>query len=301
MSTVAAAAPPSLPAAAPALAVSGLSVVYHAGDQRVRALDDVELSVPDGCRIAIVGESGSGKSTLGLALMGLLPANSAEYRQMAIGGEAVDLHDRRARACAASGCRWCSRTGPRSTRCAPSGEPGRRAAAGPSRVGRRRCRQPSPSCSAPSRSTAPTTSPRPHELSGGMRQRAMIAAALAGRPSVLIADEPTSALDVTTQSAVIDLIRRIGDERRMATLLITHDLALVAGFADVVVVMYAGQIVEQGRVDDVYAVPAHPYTRALLGSIQSLFDDRAAGSAASGGAARPRTSGDGLPLQRAAA
>ena len=114
----------------------------------------------------------------------------------------------------------------------------------------------------------------PHELSGGMRQRAMIAMALAGRPSLLIADEPTSALDVTTQATVIDLIRRVGDDGSMATLLITHDLALVAGFAETVTVMYAGEIVEIGAVDALYSAPAHPYTRALLGSIPGLFDDR---------------------------
>jgi oligopeptide/dipeptide ABC transporter ATP-binding protein len=115
----------------------------------------------------------------------------------------------------------------------------------------------------------------PHELSGGMRQRAMIATALAGRPALLIADEPTSALDVTTQATVIDLLRRIGDEGAMSTILITHDLALVAGFADSVTVMYAGEIVEIGSVDQVYGNPAHPYTRALLQSIPSIFDSRA--------------------------
>jgi peptide/nickel transport system ATP-binding protein len=114
----------------------------------------------------------------------------------------------------------------------------------------------------------------PHELSGGMRQRAMIASALAGRPSVLIADEPTSALDVTTQATVIDLLRRLGETGEMTTMLITHDLALVAGFADSVTVLYAGEVVEVGPVADLYASPTHPYTRALLGSIPSIATTR---------------------------
>ena len=108
------------------------------------------------------------------------------------------------------------------------------------------------------------------ELSGGLRQRAMIAVALSCDPRLLIADEPTTALDVTTQAQILDLLRHIQQERAMAIMLITHNLGVVAEMADDVVVMYLGRVVEQGKVDDIFHDPKHPYTRALLQSIPSI-------------------------------
>jgi len=108
------------------------------------------------------------------------------------------------------------------------------------------------------------------ELSGGLRQRAMIACALASNPRLLIADEPTTALDVTTQAQILDLLRRIQQERGMAIMLITHNLGVIAEMADDVVVMYLGRVVEEGRVDDIFHNPKHPYTKALLQSIPSV-------------------------------
>jgi peptide/nickel transport system permease protein len=103
-----------------------------------------------------------------------------------------------------------------------------------------------------------------HQLSGGMAQRVSIACALAGNPRVLIADEPTTALDVTIQGEVLDLLRRLRDETGMAIVIITHDLGVIADLADRVVVMYAGEVVEQADAESLFAMPAHPYTRALL-------------------------------------
>jgi oligopeptide/dipeptide ABC transporter ATP-binding protein len=114
----------------------------------------------------------------------------------------------------------------------------------------------------------------PHELSGGMRQRAMIAMALAMDPEVLIADEPTTALDVTVQAQILDLLRRLNRERNLATLLITHDLGVVADAADRVLVMYAGRIVEEGSLDEIFYDPQHPYTWGLLGSLARLDESR---------------------------
>jgi peptide/nickel transport system ATP-binding protein len=108
------------------------------------------------------------------------------------------------------------------------------------------------------------------ELSGGLRQRAMIAVALSCDPRLLIADEPTTALDVTTQAQILDLLRKLQRERGMAIMLITHNLGVVAEMADDVVVMYLGRVVEQGSVDEIFHDPKHPYTRALLQSIPSI-------------------------------
>ena len=114
----------------------------------------------------------------------------------------------------------------------------------------------------------------PHQMSGGMRQRVMIAMALSTDPDLLIADEPTTALDVTIQAQIFELITRLREERQMAMLLITHDLGVIAEMADDVVVMYAGQVVEQGPVDAVMRSPHHPYTRGLLASIPRMGERR---------------------------
>ena len=109
-----------------------------------------------------------------------------------------------------------------------------------------------------------------YQLSGGLRQRAMIAVALAADPRLLIADEPTTALDVTTQAQILDLLRALQERNGMAIMLITHDLGVIAEMADVVVVMYLGRVVEEGPVDDIFHAPKHPYTRALLRSIPNV-------------------------------
>ena len=114
----------------------------------------------------------------------------------------------------------------------------------------------------------------PSELSGGMRQRIMIAMALSCNPKLLIADEPTTALDVTIQAQIMQLIRRQAKERRMSVILITHDIGVIAQNADRVMVMYAGQFVEEAPVEELFSCPLHPYTRALLAATPSIEDDR---------------------------
>ena len=130
----------------------------------------------------------------------------------------------------------------------------------------------------------------PHEFSGGMRQRAMIAMALALEPEVLIADEPTTALDVTVQAQILDLLERLNRERDLATILITHDLGVVAEVADRVLVMYAGRVVEEGTLDEIFYDPQHPYTWGLLGSLTRLDRAPPAAAAADRRARRPRCS-----------
>lgn len=131
----------------------------------------------------------------------------------------------------------------------------------------------------------------PHEFSGGMRQRVVIAMAIANNPDVLIADEPTTALDATVQAQLLDLLNTIKHEHGIATILITHDLRVIAETADRVLVMYGGRAVEEGTVDDVFSAPSHPYTSGLLASIPSLEDRRAQLEAIPG---QPPTPGDSL-------
>jgi peptide/nickel transport system ATP-binding protein/oligopeptide transport system ATP-binding protein len=114
----------------------------------------------------------------------------------------------------------------------------------------------------------------PHQLSGGMRQRVMIAMALACKPALLIADEPTTALDVTVQAQILDLLRELQAEMGMSIILITHDLGVVAEMADEIAVMYAGRVVERAAAVDIFASPQHPYTLGLLGSVPRLDEDR---------------------------
>lgn len=114
----------------------------------------------------------------------------------------------------------------------------------------------------------------PHELSGGMRQRVMIAMALCCNPGLLIADEPTTALDVTIQAQIMALLRNLQKESGMSMILITHDIGLVASMADRVIVMYAGQIIEEAPVKELFAAPAHPYTKALLQTVPGIYDEK---------------------------
>jgi len=130
----------------------------------------------------------------------------------------------------------------------------------------------------------------PHQLSGGMRQRVMIAIAIACEPKLLIADEPTTALDVTIQAQILDLLRRLRERHSMAVLLITHDLGVVAEVCDRVVIMYAGQVVETGRVTEVFERPAHPYTRGLLASLPGRVPE--------GGRLQPIPGGVPSPTER---
>jgi oligopeptide/dipeptide ABC transporter ATP-binding protein len=258
------------------LDVRNLQTSFYTRDGLVRAVDDVSFEVGEGETLAIVGESGCGKSVTALSIMrlirwppgrivggqilfqgrDLLGLPEAEMRAIRGGqigmifqepmtslnpvltieqqiGEAVELHLRLSR-----------------------GEARRRIrelltaveVADPDFVARR----------------------YPHQLSGGMRQRVMIAMALAGEPKLLIADEPTTALDVTIQAQIVDLIQRTARARRMAVIMITHNLGVVAGMANRVVVMYAGHVVEVADLRDLYYLPRHHYSAGLLRSIPRI-------------------------------
>ena len=264
----------------PLLRIEELRTVFRSASGDIPAVDGVSLDVPRGRTLGIVGESGCGKSMLSLSVMRLVPPpgrvaagrvllegrnlldlSTAEMRQVRGGQvamifqepmtslnpvhpiglqitEAMRAHDRRA--------------GPKELR--------ERAIAALERV----------------RIPAPTRrfEEFPHQLSGGMRQRVMIAMALACKPKLLIADEPTTALDVTVQAQILDLLRDLQQETGMSIILITHDLGVVAEMADEVAVMYAGRVAERASATDLFGSPQHPYTLGLLGSVPRLDEDR---------------------------
>jgi oligopeptide/dipeptide ABC transporter ATP-binding protein len=253
------------------LAVEGLEVTV--GDTPI--VRDVSLSLAPGGRLGLVGESGCGKTVTAMAVMGLLrrPLERTAGRVML--GD-TDL--------ATLGRRRLDRL--RGSRIAMVYQDPMASLNPLQRVGRQvveAVRLHSDVSRGAARARAvelldevgiPDPAARvdsyPHELSGGMRQRVMIAMALAGEPEVLLCDEPTTALDVTTQRRIVELLTRISDERRLAIVLITHDLGVAAGLVDEVAVMYAGRIVERAPVAELYARPRHPYTEALLGAACDL-------------------------------
>ena len=256
------------------LAVDGLSVRFAIPEGEVAAVSEVSFAVAPGESLGVVGESGSGKTQLFLSIMGLLANNgssagSARFRgQELLGLPPRQLNEIR-------GVKLAMIFQDPMTSLNPYLRISRQMTEvlvehkGMSEQGARR------------RSTAlldqvgiPAAASRfdlyPHEFSGGMRQRVMIAIALLCEPELVIADEPTTALDVTVQAQILDLLLQLKRDLGMAIVLITHDLGVVAGLSDRIMVMYAGRIVEEGPVDAMFEAPQHPYTLGLLGSTPSL-------------------------------
>jgi peptide/nickel transport system ATP-binding protein/oligopeptide transport system ATP-binding protein len=260
----------------PLLSVRNLRVYFHQRDRVVRAVDGVDLRLDPAKTLCLVGESGSGKSLTALSIMRLIspPGRIEEGSEITYAGR--DL-------VAASAQQMQSIRGNEismifqepMTSLNPAHTVGAQIAEAV------RLHRPVSKAAAAERALemlrlVGVPDPRrrgsdyPHQLSGGMRQRVMIAMALSCEPRLIIADEPTTALDVTIQAQVLELLRELRDTLDMAVLLITHDLGVVAEMADDVAVMYAGRIVERGNVQDTFARPQHPYTQALLRSIPVL-------------------------------
>jgi len=262
------------------LEVKDLKVDFATEDGIVHAVDGVSFSLERGKVLGIVGESGSGKSVTSMTIMGLTRGVNARF-----GGEVVykgrDLLK-------ASEAEMQNYRGNEigmifqdpMTSLNPVyriGEQIAEAIRAHARVDKRTARQ--RAIELLRQVGIPNPESRvddfPHQFSGGMRQRAMIAMALSSNPSILIADEPTTALDVTIQAQIIELIGRLKDEFNSAVILITHDLGVVADIADEVIVMYAGRVVERGSTRDLFYDPQMPYTWGLLGSIPRLDRPRA--------------------------
>ncbi|SMC93790.1 ABC transporter ATP-binding protein [Rhizobium sp. RU36D] len=257
---------------APVLSVRGLTTVFDSGQNELRALDGVDLTVNAGEIVALVGESGSGKSLTGFSINGLLPGAARvtggsihlggadlrrmpprEMRHVRGGRIGMIFQDPMMTLNPVLRVETQMRDALRAHASLSRADTRRRLVAALSEVG----------------IAAPEQRLRawPHELSGGMRQRVAIATALLHSPELIIADEPTTALDVTIQGQILALAQRLCRERGTALVWITHDLAVVAGIADRVSVMYAGRVVEEGPVDAVLDTPAHPYTRGLIDSV----------------------------------
>jgi oligopeptide/dipeptide ABC transporter ATP-binding protein len=262
------------------LQVSDLCVQFPTDDGLVTAVDHVSFSLEANETLGIVGESGSGKSVTSLAILGLLPkrsrvSGSVKFQDQELVGMGEKLiRPIRGKHIAMIFQDALTSLNPVFT----VGNQIREAiAAHDSTLSKSALRDrtielldivgiPNP---------GDRINQYPHEFSGGMRQRAMIAMSIANEPEVLIADEPTTALDVTVQAQILDVLRRIQDRTSSSVIMITHDLGVVAGVADRVLVMYAGRPVEEGSVEDVFYQPSHPYTRGLLASLPRVDGKRA--------------------------
>jgi len=261
---------------APLLSVSDLKVGFATEEGVVQAVDGASFELRPGEVVAIVGESGSGKSVTAQTIIGLTRANNARIEgsvklgdQDLTAADDAEMRELRGERIAMvfqdpmTSFNPVYRLGDQIVEAIRAHHPDTSKKQGRQRVvelfeavgiddAERR------------------VDDYPHEFSGGMRQRAMIAMALALEPEVLIADEPTTALDVTIQAQILDLLAELNRERNLATILITHDLGVVAEVADRVLVMYAGKVVEEGTLDEIFYDPQHPYTWGLLGSLTRI-------------------------------
>ncbi|MBT2384994.1 ABC transporter ATP-binding protein [Streptomyces sp. ISL-11] len=260
----------------PLLSVRDLTVTFPTRRGPVRAVDSLSFSVRRGQTLGIVGESGSGKSATSLAVMGLHTGAEVSGSVTLDGRELTGLPERelnrlRGRRMAMIFQDPLSALHPYYTVGEQIAEHHRVHFGAGRAAARRRAVDMLGEVGIPD--PARRAGEYPHRFSGGMRQRVMIAMALACEPDLLIADEPTTALDVTVQAQILELIDRLRHERGLAVVLITHDLGVVARVAQEVLVMYGGRAAEQAPVDALFADPAHPYTRGLLDSLPRL-DDR---------------------------
>jgi peptide/nickel transport system ATP-binding protein len=264
----------------PILDISGLTAVYRIGGKDIAVVQDVDLVIAPGETVALVGESGSGKSVTSLSILRLLPRigrlakGSIAFRgKSGAARDLAGLDDEALRRVRGNDVGMIFQEPMTSLN--PVYTVGEQIAE-PIRIHLQKSHKDAAAAAVQLLADVGIPDPArrarqyPHELSGGMRQRATIAMALACDPALLIADEPTTALDVTIQAQILDLLQKLQAQRGMGILIVTHNLGVVAEIADRVAVMYAGRIVETGRVADVFAHPRHPYTIGLMRSVPRL-------------------------------
>src|SRR5580698_2878700 len=264
--------------ASPLLRVKDLVTSFRTDTGTLRAADGVSFDVPDGASLGIVGESGCGKSVTALSILRLIPepagrieSGSIEFRgKDLLKVSMAEMRSIRGNEISMIFQEPMTSLNPVYTAGAQIAEAVRIHQKKSRREAYERAFEMLRLVGIPSPET--NLEAYPHQLSGGMRQRVMIAMALACQPSLLIADEPTTALDVTVQAQILTLLSNLQRQLGMSIILITHDLGVVAEHTDHVVVMYAGRVVEQADVRDLFAHPGHPYTRGLLQSIPPLVE-----------------------------
>jgi oligopeptide/dipeptide ABC transporter ATP-binding protein len=260
----------------PLLQVDDLHTYFDTREGVVRAVDGVSFTVERGKTLGIVGESGCGKSVTALSIMGLIPKPPARIARgsVSFGGRELtrlserELEDVRGKDIAMIFQDPMTSLNPTLKIGTQITEGIRRHLGVSKQEARKRAVQLLDEVHVPN--AADRLDDYPHRFSGGMRQRVMIAIALACNPKLLIADEPTTALDVSVQAGVLDLLEELRESHEMAMIIITHDMGVVAEAADDVAVMYAGQIVEQAPVEELFDHPEHPYTEALLGALPQI-------------------------------
>ena len=263
----------------PLLSVRNLVTRFRTGRGTITAVDQVSFDVAAGETVAIVGESGSGKSVTALSILRLIPDPPGQIESGEIlfdGKDLLKLSDQEIREVRGNRIAMIfqepmSSLNPSLTVGLQVGEPINLHRKAPWRVALDKAQELLGMVRMSD--TASRVTAYPHQFSGGMRQRAMIAMALACEPQLIIADEPTTALDVTVQAQILDLLKDMAARTGSALILITHDLGVVARYADRVVVMYAGRVVESAPAEELYARPRHPYTRGLMASVPRLHSD----------------------------
>jgi len=262
------------------LDVQNLKTVFKIRGGEVHAVNDVSFDLKAGELLGVVGESGSGKSVTMMSLLGLLPSPPADVRGGTVtfeGRDLLQLDPRGLRGVRGARVGFIfqdpmTSLNPVFTVGMQIMEPLRKHMGMTKKAARGRAQELLELVGIPDADAR--LDDYPHQFSGGMRQRVMIAIALACDPQVLIADEPTTALDVTIQAQILELMKELRDKLGMAVIWITHDLGVIAGIADRVMVMYGGQVVEQAPVRELFGNPQHPYTRALLTTIPKISGAR---------------------------
>lgn len=264
----------------PILDVRDLKTVFLTRGGEVHAVNDVSFDLAPGELLGVVGESGSGKSVTMMSLLGLLPSPPADVRGGTVtfeGRDLLKLSPEGLRAVRGGEIGFVfqdpmTSLNPVFTVGMQIAEPLRKHMGMNKKQAAARAKELLELVGIPD--AAQRLQDYPHQFSGGMRQRVMIAIALACDPKVLIADEPTTALDVTIQAQILELMKELRDKLGMAVIWITHDLGVIAGIADRVIVMYGGQVVEHAPVRELFGNPQHPYTKALLKTIPKIIGER---------------------------
>ena len=260
------------------LQVENLNVAFATQSGEVAAVRDVSFNIPEAGTLGLVGESGSGKSATSLAIMRLLPPQAQIQGKISFDGQNLTkLSEGEMRKLRGSGISMIFQEP--MTALNPVmrvGDQVAEAVTAHHSVSRKVAQQRAVDALREVAIPEPDKRARdyPHQLSGGQRQRVMIAMALVNQPRLLIADEPTTALDVTIQAQILELLRDLREKHKLAVLFISHDLGVVSRVADNVAVMYAGEIVEMGPVQQIFSAAQHPYTRGLIHAIPTLKTDR---------------------------